>query len=107
MAACSKLDSARVEELLNSGHSCSERNNHGETLLHVLIHSFVELFLEEQTVKKSSALDILSLLVRSGLDVNTVCEDMETPLHLLSHYDVDAKVIQALLAAGAKVKVMT
>lgn len=86
-------DANRVEELLRGGANISERNERGQTALHIAI--------------QRSELEVVRILTRNGADLEARDQAENTPLHSLDYNHLSSKVkliAQCLLEAGVQIE---
>ncbi len=103
--AVANLDLKTAEELIRGGMDVNSTSQEFKyrTALHELVLGYVsEMELERHGVKNIRFIDILTLLIHNGLDVNAVDIYNKSPLHLLVSYPGHGNIMKILLASGVK-----
>ena len=103
LATASKFRLESLRECLNRGASTKTLTTNNSNAAHVMFYKYAELENYERANVTATVVQIISLLCKRGIDLNSTDMLGQTPLHIISSIPNQAAMIGVLVARGARV----
>ena len=107
--ACQDVDVTLVKKLMEKGASVHRINAKDRTMIHELVIGYCQLTVLDRVYEQNNFIEILSVLIKEGLDINDVDISNRTALHYLvitpKTTDRLSEPMKAILMSGARVNI--
>ena len=103
LTAASTFQLESLRECLNRGASTKTVTTNKSNAAHVMFYEYFELDNYERANVTATVIQMISLLCKRGIDLNSIDKQGQTPLHIISSIPNQAAMIGVLVARGAQI----
>ena len=103
LTAASTFQLESLRECLNRGASTKTVTTNKSNAAHVMFYEYFELDNYERANVTATVIQMISLLCKRGIDLNSIDKQGQTPLHIVSSIPNQAAMIGVLVARGARI----
>ena len=103
LTAASTFQLESLRECLNRGASAKTVTTNKSNAAHVMFYEYLELDNYERANVTATVIQMISLLCKRGIDLNSIDKQGQTPLHIISSIPAQAAMIGVLVARGARI----
>ena len=107
--ACQDVDVSLVKKLMEKGASVHRTNAKDRTMIHELVIGYCQLSTLDRVYEQNNFIEILSMLIKEGIDINDVDISNKSALHYLitipKTTDRLSEPLKAVLMSGTRVNI--